>query len=58
MSISRLLGPGVERREGSDDPRLALGDDQFGSGNDEHGRGDHRQPQPVEEGGMGHGAGA
>ena len=38
-------GPGVQRREGPDDARLALRDDQFGIRDDEHRRSDDGQAQ-------------
>jgi hypothetical protein len=49
--------PCVERRKGADDSRLALGDHQLRSGDDEHRAADHRQAQPVvQDGRQGHGA--
>ncbi len=39
----------VERRKRSDDPGLALGNDQFRTGNDEEGRAYDRKPQAIEQ---------
>ena len=52
--VELALRPRVQRREAADDPRLALGDDQVGVGNDEQRRADDRQAQAVEDGGDGH----
>ena len=52
----RLRRAGVERGEGADDPRGALGDHQRRVGDDEQRRGDHRQGEPsAEQGGEGWG---
>ena len=45
----------VERREGADDARLALGDHQVGIGDDEQRRPDGGQAQRIEQGRQGHG---
>ena len=48
--VEQALRPRVQRREGADDPRLALGDDQVRVGDDEQGRADRGQAQAVEQG--------
>jgi hypothetical protein len=55
--IEQRLRPRIECWKAADDPGLALGDDQFGTGHDEQRRADQRQSQTVEEGrGQGHGS--
>ena len=48
--VEQFLGPGIERREGTNDAALALGNDQIGVGNDEHRRADHRQREVLVQG--------
>ncbi len=52
--VQQALRPRVERRKGPDDPRLALGDHQFGTGDDEQRGPDHGQPQAIEQGRKAH----
>ena len=54
--VEQALRPRVQRREGADDPRLALGDDEIGIGDDEQGRADRGQAQAVEQGRKAHAA--
>ena len=48
--IKHRLWPRVERGEGTNDPRLALGNDEFGAGNDEKGRANNWQTQAIKKG--------
>ena len=52
--VELALRPGVERREGADDARLALGDHQIGAGDDEERRTDCGQPEAIERSAKGH----
>ncbi len=45
--VEQRRGPGVQRREGADHPRLALGQHQVGIGDDEQRRADGRQAQTL-----------
>ena len=56
--VQQRLRPGVERRKGADDARLALRDHEFRPGNDEQRRTDHGQAQAVEQRGRRHGRAA
>ncbi len=47
--VEQALRPRVQRREGADDPRLALGDDEVRVGDDEERRADRGQAQSVEQ---------
>ncbi len=48
--VELRLGAGVERGKRADNARLALRNDELGSGNDEQRRADDGQPQTVEKG--------
>ena len=53
--VEQRLRARVQRWKGSDDPRLALGDDQFRTGDDEQRRPDDGQAQALQDGGQAHG---
>jgi hypothetical protein len=53
--VEQFGGARVERRERTDDARLALREHEFGIADDKHRRGDDGQAQILQDGGQGHG---
>ena len=52
--VELALRPRIERGERADDARFTLGNDQFGTGDNEQRGPDDGEPQAIEESGQGH----